>query len=73
MRINRGLVIPWDAADRITVANLKEQLSYLESELEGHDKGEHYLHPEDVENSRTKYIPAIKLIIDYYSGPYDDE
>jgi hypothetical protein len=63
-----GLTIDWETADRITVTNLKEQLDTLQTELDNHTNNGKYMHPEDVSNTVSKYIPALKILIDYYGG-----
>lgn len=72
MTIQHGLTIPWDAADSITLTNLKDHLEFLEQELIAHENEKSYMHPEDIENSKNVIIPALKVIIDYYSGPNDE-
>ena len=62
-----GLELDWETADRITLLNLKNSLDYLEEELKNHASGE-WMHPDDKFNSETKYIPALKTLIDYYGG-----
>ena len=61
-----GMEIDWETADRITVLNLKNQLEYLEKELEDHKTHKIYMHPQDVHNSEYLYIPALKTLIRYY-------
>jgi hypothetical protein len=63
-----GLTIDWETADRITLACLKDQLETLETELKQHTEEGKWMHPEDVSNSVSKYIPALKILIDYYGG-----
>lgn len=53
-----------EAADRITVLNLKECRAYLKKELSQFKKGE-YLHPEDVAGN-IKLIESLNLIIKYF-------
>ena len=64
----KGLMIDWETADRITVHSLKDQLSYLKEEVRLHLEEGAYLHPEDYHNSMTKLIPALETIIAYYGG-----
>lgn len=73
MTIQHGLTISWEAADSITLANLKDHLQFLEEELIAHENDKSYMHPEDIEKSKNVIIPALKLIIDYYSVPNDEE
>lgn len=72
MTIQHGLTISWDAADSITLANLKDHLEFLEEELAAYETEQYYVHSEDAERSKNVLIPALKLIIDYYSGPNDE-
>lgn len=73
--------IDYETADRIVLDRLKDQLSYLEKEQQwfetevdsreqlelqwGHGI---YVHPDDYENNRDRYIPALKLLIEYFGG-----
>lgn len=66
--MSKGLEIPYEVADGITVAVLKDQLSYLVEELRLHDEEGEWLHPEDAEMSRQHLIPSLKCIIDYFGG-----
>jgi hypothetical protein len=61
-----GLSIDFDTADRITLLVLKDQLKYLQKELEDYKEGKG-LHPEDVTNN-IKLIAALELLIPYYGG-----
>lgn len=62
------LRIPHEVADGITVAVLKDQLSYLKEEVRQHIEDGQYMHPEDYEESVTKLIPALELIIPFFGG-----
>ncbi len=62
------LEIPYEVADGITLTVLKRQLSYLKKELKDHDKKGKWMHPEDVENSRSHLIPSFETIIKYFGG-----
>jgi len=62
------LRIPYEVADGIAVAVLKDQLSYLKEEVRLHVEDGQYMHPEDYEESVTKLIPALELIIPYFGG-----
>lgn len=64
--MSAGLSIDFDTADRITLLVLKDQLKYLQKELEDYKEGK-WLHPEDVANS-IKLISALELLIPYYGG-----
>lgn len=62
------LRIPYEVADGIAVAVLKDQLSYLKEEVRLHVEDGQYMHPEDYEESVTKLIPALELIIPFFGG-----
>lgn len=66
--MNKGLTIPFEVADGITLATLQDQLSYLKEELRAHLEDGKYLHKEDAYNSQFKLIPALELLIDYFGG-----
>lgn len=67
--------IPQEAADAITVANIKDWRDYLQSELDqwtANPRNEmnpdgYWLHPEDVTNN-YKYIAACNLLISAFGG-----
>lgn len=63
-----GITIPFEVADGITVATMKEQYDYLVEELRSHYEDGKYLHPEDVVQSKDIYIPALKVLIPYFGG-----
>lgn len=63
-----GLTIPFEVADGITLANLKDQLNYLQQEIKDHTENGAYMHPEDYHNSMTKLIPSLKILVEYYGG-----
>lgn len=65
---SKELTIPYEVADRIALAVMKDQLKYLEKELRDHDKKGEWLHPEDAENSRQHLIPSLKTLIKYFGG-----
>ncbi len=62
------LEIPWEIADGIVVAALKNHVSYLKEEIRLHTEEGEYLHPEDYHNSMVHLIPAMEKIIAYYGG-----
>lgn len=64
----KKLEIPFEVADGIAVASMKDQLSYLKEEVRLHVEEGQYLHPEDYHKSMTQLIPALELLIDYYGG-----
>jgi hypothetical protein len=67
----KNMSIPYEVADGITLACLKDNLEYLREEIRLHVEEGAYLHPEDYHNSMTKYIPALELLIPYYGGSID--
>jgi len=62
------LEIPWEVADGIVVAALKNHVSYLKEEIRLHTEEGEYLHPEDYHNSMVHLIPSMEKIIAYYGG-----
>ena len=64
--MSAGLSIDFDTADRITLLVLKDQLKYLQKDIEDFKEGK-WLHPEDVTNN-IKLIAALELLIPYYGG-----
>ena len=62
--MSRKIELDGEAADRITICNLKEYRAYLKKELRQYKKGE-YLHPDDVAGN-IKLIEAMTLIIKYF-------
>jgi hypothetical protein len=62
--MSKKIELDGEAADRITVLNLKDCRSYLKKELRQYKKGE-YLHPEDVAGN-IKMIEALNLVIKYF-------
>jgi hypothetical protein len=69
------ITLDGEAADRITVLNLKEQRAYLKKELSEWKKNPrtdtnpdgYWLHPEDVELN-TRMIESLNTVIKYYGG-----
>lgn len=66
----RGISIPFEAADMIVVASLKEQREYLIEDLEQWKNGS-WMHPEDVIKT-DRLIPMLEEIIKYYGGVVDE-
>jgi hypothetical protein len=62
-----GVKIPFEVADAIVSASLKDHLEFMQKELERHAQGE-YVHPIDLNKYKAELIPAFKLLIDYYGG-----
>lgn len=69
------ITLDGEAADRITVLNLKEHRSYLKKELSEWKKNPrtdtnpdgYWLHPEDVANN-VRVIEALNTVIKQYGG-----
>jgi hypothetical protein len=66
MSKTRQITLDGEAADRITVLNLKEYRGYLKKELRDFKKGK-YLHPEDV-SGNIQTVEALNLIIKHFGG-----
>lgn len=62
------LEIPFEIADGIVLASLKNHLGYLEEEVRLHVEEGKYLHPDDYHNSVVNLIPAMETLIAYYGG-----
>ena len=65
---NKGLEIPFEVADGIAVAVMKDHLGYLEEELRLYEEEGKWMHPEDAEKSRLHLTPPLKCLIDYFGG-----
>jgi hypothetical protein len=65
--MNKGLEIPFEVADGIALASLKDQYKYLKKETKLHLKEGKYLHPEDLAKN-IQLISALELLIPYYGG-----
>ena len=63
-----NLEIPWEVADGIVIAALKNHVGFLKEEIRQHVEEGQYLHPEDYHNSMVHLIPAMEKIISYYGG-----
>ena len=69
----QGMAIPWEVADQITLASLKNHRDYLKSELKQWRKNPrtdtnpdgYWLHPDDVVNNEH-LINHMNVIINYY-------
>jgi hypothetical protein len=66
--MNRGLQIPFEVADGITLATLQDQYTYLKEELRLHLEEGKYLHKEDAYNSQFKLLPSLEVMIEYFGG-----
>ena len=64
----KNLEIPFEVADGIVVASLKNHMEYLKEEVRLHVEEGQYLHPEDYHNSMVNLIPSMEKIIAYYGG-----
>ncbi len=63
----QGLMIEWEAADRITVLTLKNQRDSLQDHLNGGANGSRWLHPEDETHNRAM-IQAINFVLKDFGG-----
>jgi hypothetical protein len=71
----QGFTIPWETADQITLASLKDHRDVLKNELKQWRKnpktdanpGGYWLHPEDVGKNEI-LIHHMDAIINYYGG-----
>jgi hypothetical protein len=64
--MTKQIVLDGDAADRITVCNLKDYRNYLKKELREYKKGK-WLHSEDVAGN-IRRVEALNLIIKDFGG-----
>lgn len=65
--MTKELTIPFEVADGIALAVMKEQRAYLQSEINDHYEKGSYLHPEDIGNNMN-LIEALDRIIKYFGG-----
>jgi hypothetical protein len=63
----KGLKIPFEVADGITLACLKNHHKYLKEETKAHLEKGQWLHPDDLANN-IKFIHAMELLIPYFGG-----
>jgi hypothetical protein len=66
-RTEDGIILPFEAADAITLANLQEHRNYLQSELDDHFENGSWMHPEDIPNNR-ELIYCLDKIIHHFGG-----
>jgi hypothetical protein len=68
--MGKKLEIDFETADKITLDNLKDAYKYLNKSTKKHlkDPQNNWMHPEDLQNNLTVYLPAFKLLIEYYGG-----
>lgn len=65
--MSKGLEIPYEVADGITLASMIDQHGYLKEETRAHLEDGAYLHPDDLSNN-IRLIAALELLIAYYGG-----
>ena len=65
----QGLMIDWEAADRITVLTLKNYRDNLQEHLTGGADGSRWLHPQDEVHNRAM-IQAIDFVLNDFGGAY---
>ena len=63
----QGLMIDWEAADRITVLTLKNYRDNLREHLTGGADGSRWLHPQDEVHNRAM-IQAINFVLNDFGG-----
>lgn len=63
----KGLEIPFEVADKITLSSLQDQYTYLKEETRLHLEEGQWLHPEDL-GKNVQLINALELLIPYYGG-----
>jgi hypothetical protein len=76
-----GLKIDYETADRIALCVMRDQLEYLLRDQKWFEADDAqrvvykmdwghglYVHPEDYAKNAKEYIPALKLLIDYFGG-----
>ena len=64
----RDIKLDADVADKIALASMKNQLTYLRNEVIAHEKKGSWMHPEDYHESKVHLIPALQRLIKYYGG-----
>ena len=65
--MSKGLEIPFEIADMITLSSLMDQHKYLKEETRQHLEEGVWLHPEDL-GRNIQIINAMELLIPYYGG-----
>ena len=65
--MSKGLEIPFEIADMITLSSLMDQHKYLKEETRRHLEEGAWLHPEDL-GRNIQIINAMDLLIPYYGG-----
>ena len=61
----KGIELPYEVADAVTLATLKESKKIIEDCLKQHTKKGQYMHEEDYANNLA-YLHAIDTLIKYY-------
>ena len=69
MIMEKGLMIDYETADRITLLNLINQRKYLKKELEDYRQGQ-WLHPYYLFRN-AEIITALDILIPYFGGTND--
>jgi hypothetical protein len=65
--MSKGVKIPFEVADSITLASLQDQYKYLKKETKQHLEKGQWMHPEDL-GKNIQLINALELLIPYYGG-----
>ena len=65
--MSKGLEIPFEVADGITLSTLQDQYKYLKEETRAHLQDGKWLHPEDLSNN-IKLMAAMEVLIHYFGG-----
>ena len=65
--MSKGLEIPFEIADMITLSSLMDQHKYLKEETRRQLEEGVWLHPEDL-GRNIQIINAMELLIPYYGG-----
>lgn len=65
--------VPYEVADALVVASLKDQLEWFKRDLERNEAGENYLKnfDPDLKKDRKmlkKYIKTFERVLEYYGG-----
>ena len=65
--MSKGLEIPFEVADGITLATLQDQYKYLKEETRSHLEDGKWLHPEDL-STNIKLMASMEVLIHYFGG-----
>ena len=66
--MNDAFTLPHEAVDSITLANLIEMRKGIAEDIEKHENDGAYMHPEDYDLNKNKWLPALDTIIHYMGG-----